>query len=83
MTSTRIASNRKFATIDAYKSFVQHAKDDVKEVSTMNRLRTWDFRTQASSDRNLRFAFNELHTLKDKLGLHFSYNFITRMKLSD
>jgi transcription initiation factor TFIIB len=38
-------------------------------VSTMNRLRTWDFRTQASSDRNLRFAFNELHTLKDKLGL--------------
>jgi transcription initiation factor TFIIB len=38
-------------------------------VSTMNRLRTWDFRTQVSSDRNLRFAFNELHTLKDKLGL--------------
>jgi transcription initiation factor TFIIB len=38
-------------------------------VSTMNRLRTWDFRTQASSNRNLRFAFNELHTLKDKLGL--------------
>src|SRR5215469_5177755 len=38
-------------------------------ISTMNRLRTWDFRTQASSHQNLRFAFNELHTLKDKLGL--------------
>jgi transcription initiation factor TFIIB len=40
-------------------------------LSTMHRLRTWDFRTQVrtSSDRNLRFAFNELHTLKDKLGL--------------
>ena len=40
-------------------------------LSTMHRLRTWDFRTQAgtSTDRNLRFAFNELHTLKDKLGL--------------
>jgi len=69
MTSTRIASNRIFATIDVYKSFVQHAKDDVEEVSTMKRLRTWDFRTQASSDRNLRFAFNELRTLRDKLGL--------------
>ena len=40
-------------------------------VSTMHRLRTWDFRTQVrtSNQRNLRFAFNELHTLKDKLGL--------------
>ena len=38
-------------------------------VSTMNRLRTWDFRTQTSSHQNLRFAFRELHTLKDKLGL--------------
>src|SRR2546425_6845414 len=40
-------------------------------LSTMHRLRTWDFRTQVhtSTDRNLRFAFNELHTLKDKLGL--------------
>jgi transcription initiation factor TFIIB len=37
--------------------------------STMHRLRTWHFRTQASSDRNLSFAFNELRTLKDKLGL--------------
>lgn len=39
--------------------------------STIHRLRTWDFRTQVytSTDRNLRFAFNELHTLKDKLGL--------------
>jgi transcription initiation factor TFIIB len=38
-------------------------------ISTMHRLRTWHFRTQASSDRNLRSAFNQLHTLKDKLGL--------------
>jgi transcription initiation factor TFIIB len=38
-------------------------------VSRMHRLRTWNFRTQASSDRNLGFAFKELHTLKDKLGL--------------
>src|SRR5215469_10411381 len=40
-------------------------------VSTMHRLRTWDFRTQASTSthQNLRFAFRELHTLKDKLGL--------------
>ena len=40
-------------------------------LSTMHRLRTWDFRTQVgtSTDRNLRFAFNELYTLKDKLGL--------------
>jgi transcription initiation factor TFIIB len=40
-------------------------------LSTMHRLRTWDFRTQVhtSTDRNLRFAFNELHTLKPKLGL--------------
>jgi hypothetical protein len=34
-------------------------------------VRTWDFLTRVgtSADRNLRFAFNELHTLKDKLGL--------------
>jgi transcription initiation factor TFIIB len=38
---------------------------------TMQRLRTWDFRTQmhTSSDRNLVQAFNELGRLKDKLGL--------------
>ncbi|MGC2570372.1 MAG: transcription initiation factor IIB [Candidatus Nitrosopolaris sp.] len=40
-------------------------------LSTMNRLRTWDFRTQVhtSTDRNLRIAFSELNALKDKLGL--------------
>jgi len=40
-------------------------------VSTMHRLRTWDFRTQVhnSSDKSLRFAFSELGSLKDKLGL--------------
>lgn len=40
-------------------------------LSTMHRLRTWDFRTQVqnSSDKTLRLAFSELDTLKDKLGL--------------
>jgi transcription initiation factor TFIIB len=40
-------------------------------LSTMHRLRTWDFRTQVhnSSDKSLRIAFTELHILKDKLGL--------------
>jgi transcription initiation factor TFIIB len=38
---------------------------------TMNRLRTWDRRSQTdtSTDRNLRQAFSELERLKDKLGL--------------
>jgi len=44
---------------------------DVSMRSTMDRLRAWDFRTQAHSptDRNLRQAFSELDRLKDKLGL--------------
>ena len=39
--------------------------------STMDRLRAWDFRTQAHTptDRNLRQAFSELERLKDKLSL--------------
>ena len=39
--------------------------------TTMERLRTWDFRTQAhtSTDRNLRQAFSELDRIRDKLGL--------------
>jgi transcription initiation factor TFIIB len=39
--------------------------------STMDRLRAWDFRTQAHTptDRNLRQAFSELDRLKDKLSL--------------
>jgi transcription initiation factor TFIIB len=39
--------------------------------STMQRLRTWDFRLKlnTTSDRNLRTAFKLLDTLKDKLGL--------------
>ena len=39
--------------------------------STMQRLRTWDFRTKihTSTDRNLREAFFELQVLKAKLGL--------------
>lgn len=46
-------------------------KINVAMRSTMNRLRTWDFRTQhqASNDRNLEQAFTELDILKDKLGL--------------
>jgi transcription initiation factor TFIIB len=44
---------------------------DISMRSTMNRLRAWDFRTQAytPTDRNLRQAFRELERLKDKLGL--------------
>ncbi len=39
--------------------------------TTLGRLRIWDSRSQMhkSSDRNFRFAFNELSKLKDKLGL--------------
>ena len=39
--------------------------------SSMERLRTWDSRTQAhtSADRNLRQALNEMDKLKDKLAL--------------
>lgn len=39
--------------------------------ATIQRLRTWDFRTQAhsSADRSLLEAFSELGRLKDKLGL--------------
>ncbi len=39
--------------------------------TTMERLRTWDFRTQAhtSTQRSLRQAFSELDRIKDKLGL--------------
>lgn len=46
-------------------------KLDPKVCSTMQRLRTWDFRTKVhtSTDRNLREAFSELQVLKDKLGL--------------
>ena len=36
---------------------------------TMGRLRTWDLRIQASTNRNLIIAFNQLNILKDKLGL--------------
>ena len=42
---------------------------DASMRSTMERLRTWDLRTQASANRNLRTAFNQLNILKDKLGL--------------
>jgi transcription initiation factor TFIIB len=39
--------------------------------SSIDRLRTWDSRTQAhtSADRNLRQALNELGKMKDKMGL--------------
>ena len=40
--------------------------------SRMERLRRWDLRIKAktsSNNRNLRDAFNQLHTSKDKLGL--------------
>jgi len=40
-------------------------------LSTTHRLTTWDFRTQVrrSTDKTLRVAFNELESLKHKLGL--------------
>ncbi|MFL6319774.1 MAG: transcription initiation factor IIB family protein [Nitrososphaeraceae archaeon] len=46
-------------------------KIDAQMRSTMDRLRTWDYRTQirSATDRNLRNAFNRLDILKDKLGL--------------
>jgi transcription initiation factor TFIIB len=46
-------------------------KIDAQMRSTMERLRTWDFRTQTHTptDRNLRQAFSELDILKDKLAL--------------
>jgi transcription initiation factor TFIIB len=44
---------------------------DISTRSTMDRLRTWDFRIQnyTSTDRNLKQAFDQLDILKDKLGL--------------
>lgn len=43
---------------------------ELSMASTMHRLRTWDFRTQVGgSHQNLRYAFRELDSLKDKLGL--------------
>ena len=46
-------------------------KIDAVMRTTMERLRTWDFRTQAHTptDRSLRQAFFQLGVLKDKLGL--------------
>jgi transcription initiation factor TFIIB len=46
-------------------------KIDAAMRSTMDRLRTWDYRTQihSATDRNLRNAFIRLDMLKDKLGL--------------
>jgi transcription initiation factor TFIIB len=46
-------------------------KIDPSMISTMRRLRSWDFRTQvhSSTDRTLRLGFSELESLKDKLGL--------------
>lgn len=47
------------------------AKIDGEMKATMERLRTWDFRTQASTstDRNLMYASNEFSKLKHKLVL--------------
>lgn len=46
-------------------------KLDASTISTIQRLRTWDFRTQvhSSTERNLIRAFEELGRLKGKLGL--------------
>jgi len=47
------------------------SKIDSSMLSAIERLRTWDSRTQVytSTDKNLTQAFAQLHTLKDKLGL--------------
>ena len=48
-------------------------------LSTMHRLRTWDFRTlvHTSADRNFRLAFAELEALKDKrYHLHLICKFV-------
>ena len=37
--------------------------------STLSSMRTWDLRSQASVNGNLRLAFDQLDILKDKLGL--------------
>jgi transcription initiation factor TFIIB len=42
---------------------------DASTRSTMARLRTWDLRTQPSTNRNLKAAFNQLNKLKHKLAL--------------
>lgn len=42
---------------------------DSSALSLMKRLRTWDLRSQASVNGNLRLAFDQLDILKDKLGL--------------
>jgi transcription initiation factor TFIIB len=46
-------------------------KIDAQMRSTMDRLRTWDFRTQirSATDRSLKQAFFQLDILKDRLGL--------------
>jgi transcription initiation factor TFIIB len=55
------------------KENVDATKNKIEPVmlSTLHRLRTWDFRTQvhSSTDRTLRLAFDELDSLRDKLGL--------------
>ena len=55
------------------KENVDATKNKIEPVmlSTLHRLRTWDLRTQvhSSTDRTLRLAFDELDSLKDKLGL--------------
>lgn len=44
---------------------------DASVYNMMKRLSIWDFRTQSytPTDRNLRYAFDQLNKLKDKLGL--------------
>jgi transcription initiation factor TFIIB len=44
-------------------------KIDIAMHSRMDRLRTWDYRTQSSTHRNIRQAFNWLDVFKDKLVL--------------
>jgi len=53
VTTTRIANNVIFANVDAYKTFVQHGKDDVKEFSRLatNNARTFEYTSREFTKR--------------------------------
>ena len=53
MTSTRIANNTIFTTIDAYKTIVQHGRDNVKKFSSLatNNPRTFENASREFTNR--------------------------------
>ena len=72
--TTRISNNTMFASIDAYKTFVQREKDDVKEFS---RIAANTARTFESSSRE--FANNRL---TDRLVHYFVVELQSSIRLS-